>query len=130
MRCGKCAKCVRTFLDPSHQNDGHECEKEYEFARLIVERVEEKRKIAKGPENCLEIQVLLPTGRQIAIVVLKTGRVGDLKRMIFHKTSIPPSEQKLYFAGKIFDQDHMLLSKTALRWRSTVTLVVPTKGGV
>jgi hypothetical protein len=83
--------------------DKHKCDKEGEFLRLVCERVEEKRKITKGREDCWEIQVVLPAGGQITVVISKTGTIGDLKKLIYRRTLIHPSDQVLQakYATKI-----------------------------
>ena len=76
------------------------------------------------PRGGSELYIRTLSGKTIALEVLPTDTVADLKGMIEHKERISPDEQTLFYAGQRLE-DISTLSSCNIRMESMVHLVAP-----
>ena len=75
------------------------------------------------------IFVKTTTGRTMSLQVEQTTTIGEVKTMIQDFEAVPPAEQRIVFAGKQLDQDHLALADYNIHKESTLHMILRLVGG-
>ena len=81
--------------------------------------------------RCGDMQILIeiPSGNPLALLVLTSDTVSNIKSKISDKTNIPLETQHLVFAGKPLQNDRTL-AEYNVRPQSSIQLVLRLRGGM